>query len=84
MYNQDSLPTPEQLTQAMELAPPELQEAASVAGPPLIAAGDDMVAFFVAYAQDDVEQAIDQLNAYEDETLRHGPRRQHATRGRLA
>ena len=66
MYNQDSLPTADQLTQAQELAPAEIQDAASVAAPPLIAAGDDMVAFFAAYAQDDVEQAVEQLNAYED------------------
>jgi hypothetical protein len=66
MDSQESLPTAEQLTQAQELAPPELQEAASIAAPPLIAAGDDPVAFFAAYAQDDVEQAVEQLNAYED------------------
>src|SRR5262245_49604060 len=63
---QETPPSADQLNQLVELAPPEIADAANIAGPALAAAGDDMVAFFTAYAQDDVEQAIEQINAFED------------------
>jgi hypothetical protein len=68
MYNQETPPTAEQLTQYQEIAPAGIQDAVAVAVPALTAVGDDMVAFFNAYAQDDVEQAIDEINAFENET----------------
>jgi len=68
MYAQETPPTAEQLTQYQEIAPAGIQDAVAVAVPALAPVGDDMVAFFAAYAQDDVEQAIDDINAFEDET----------------
>jgi hypothetical protein len=68
MFNQETPPTAEQLTRYQEVAPAGIQGAVAVAVPALTSVGDDMVAFFAAYAQDDVEQAIDEINAFENET----------------
>ena len=68
MYEQETPPSAEQLGQYQEIAPEEIQGAVSVAVGPLVAAGEDMVAFFATYAEDDVEQAIEEINAFEDET----------------
>ena len=68
MYEQETPPTADQLTQYQAIAPAGIQDAVAVAVPALAPVGDDMVAFFAAYAEDDVEQAIDQINAFEDET----------------
>ena len=68
MYEQETPPTAEQLGQYQEVAPEEIQSAVSTAVPPLVAAGEDMIAFFATYAEDDVEQAIEEINAFEDET----------------
>jgi hypothetical protein len=57
MFNQESPPTAEQLTQYQELAPSDIQDAVAVATPKMIAAGEDLV-----------EQAIDEINAFENET----------------
>jgi len=68
MYNQQTPPTSEQLTKYQQIAPAGIQDAVAVAVPALAPVGNDMVAFFAAYAQDDVEQAIDQINTFEDKT----------------
>ena len=68
MFEQESPPTAEQLARYQELAPAEIADAIDVAAPPLIEAGEDIVAFFNAYAVDDVEAAIAQIDAFENET----------------
>jgi hypothetical protein len=68
MFNQESPPTAEQLQQYQEIAPAEVQDAITVAAPPLIAAGENVVDFFAAYAQDDVEQSVEEIDAFENET----------------
>jgi len=68
MDQQDSLPTAEQLTQYQELAPVEISDAVAVAAGALLAAGDDMVATFNAIAVDEVQAALDEINAFETAT----------------
>jgi hypothetical protein len=67
MFEQESPPTADQLTQYQELAPAEIADAIAVAAPPLVEAGENMVAFFSTYAVDDVEAAIAQIDAFENE-----------------
>jgi hypothetical protein len=67
MFGQESTPTAEQLTRYQELAPAEIADAVAAAAPPLAEAGDDMVAFFSTYAVDDVETAVAQIDAFENE-----------------
>lgn len=61
----DAFPTAEQLGSYQELAPAEIADEAETAAGQLIAASDDPVAQFNAFAADDVEAAITTLNAYE-------------------
>lgn len=68
LYNQESPPTADQLADYQRIAPAEIEHAVSVAAPKLIAAGDDMTKFFAIYAQDDVEQAVDEINEFENAT----------------
>lgn len=65
MAGQESFPTDDQLTQYQELAPPEIADAVDIAAPAFIAAGGDMVKFFIAFADDDVEQSLAEINAWE-------------------
>ena len=67
MFNQETPPTPDQLAQYQEIAPAEIAEPVATAVGPLSAVGDDFVEFFKVYAQDDVEQAIDEINTFENE-----------------
>src|SRR5262245_36691218 len=64
---QESPPSAEQLTRYQELAPPEIADAVATLAPALITAGDDMVAFYAAFAEDDAESASAQIDAYETE-----------------
>ncbi|MDZ4825079.1 MAG: hypothetical protein SGJ13_01275 [Actinomycetota bacterium] len=66
MFGQDSFPTPDQLEQAQELAPAEIAEQVAIAVPALAATGEDSVAFFNAFAEDDVEEAIEDINEFEN------------------
>src|SRR5262245_5363584 len=67
IYNQQSPPTADQLAQYQEVAPAEIQDAVSIAAPPLIASGEDPVACYTAFAQDDVEQAVKDIDAFEND-----------------
>src|SRR5215218_3919448 len=67
MFTQESPPTAEQLTDYQELAPDEVSDAVETAAAPLIEAGEDVVAFFNAYGQDDVEAAVNEINMWETE-----------------
>jgi plastocyanin len=64
---QEDFPSAEQLTQYKELAPDEILGAVDTAAGALIPAAGDTVAFFNAYAQDDVTAAIEDINDWEAE-----------------
>ncbi len=76
LADQEDVPSAAQIEQYTELAPPELEEAVSVAGPPIIAADGDPAAFFVALAEDDVEAAVLDIDEWEAENcgIDHTPR----------
>jgi hypothetical protein len=62
----ESFPTHDQLTRYMAIAPAELSAAVGVAAPALLAVPEgDVLNFFKAAARDDVQQAIQQINAWE-------------------
>ncbi len=65
-FEQDSPPTAEQLAEFQELAPDDIAEQVAIVVPPLLAAGDDSVAFLNAFAEDDVEEAVEDINAFEN------------------
>jgi hypothetical protein len=65
MDNQDNFPTNEQLTRYMALAPTEIDAAADTAGKVLIAAAGDMRKVYLSLADDNVEQSIWEINAWE-------------------
>lgn len=67
MYDQEDFPSPEQLEQYRELAPDEIAEPVDVAATALIAAGDDIVATFNAFGEDDIEAAVAEIDAWEEE-----------------
>lgn len=67
MNNQEDFPTAAQIEQYTELAPEETADAVAVAGPPIIAADGEAAAFFLAIADDDVEAALEEINAWETE-----------------
>lgn len=65
MAGQDGFPTNDQLTKYQELAPPEIADAVNLAAPAFIAAEGDTVKFYIAFANDDVEQSLAAINAWE-------------------
>jgi plastocyanin len=65
LAGQESFPTDDQLTRYQELAPPEIADAVNIAVPAFIAAGGDTVQFYKAFASDDVEQSLAEINAWE-------------------
>lgn len=67
MYEQDDLPTAAQLEQYKQLGPAETVDAVNVAAGAILAAGDDMVAAINAIGDDEVEAAIDEIDAWEEE-----------------
>lgn len=66
MFGQDSFPTAEQLTSYKSIAPDPIKDQVEIAADPLIAAGDDMVATFIAFSDDDVEDAVADIDAWEE------------------
>jgi hypothetical protein len=76
MFAQEDFPSAAQIEQYMELVPEELEGAASIAGPPIIEADGDMAKFFLAIADDDVEDAIYEIDEWERENcgIDHEPR----------
>lgn len=67
IFEQEDFPTTAQLEQYKNLAPEEIAEPVSVAADALIAAGGEPVALFNAFGEDDVEAAIDEIDAWEEE-----------------
>ena len=65
--SEDFIPSTDQLEQYKSLAPDEIADQVNTAADALIAANGDMVAFFAAYANDDVENAIHDIDAWETE-----------------
>jgi hypothetical protein len=75
MFNQETPPTAAQLEQYKTLAPDDISDAVNTAADALIPAGEDMVAFFNAFAEDDVEAAVEEIDAWETENcgIEHDP-----------
>jgi hypothetical protein len=68
---QDGFPTAEQLQTLIDNAPSAIAEPANVAGTALLAVAEsDPVAQFNAFAADDVEAAIAEINAWETENCK--------------
>jgi hypothetical protein len=67
MSNQDDIPSPAQLKRYKELAPDQIADEVGPAADKLLAADGDTVKFFATFAEDDVEHAIADTNAFEDE-----------------
>jgi hypothetical protein len=65
MYEQEDFPSAAQIEKYTELAPAEIADAVAVAGPPVAAADGDPVAFSLAQADDDVEDAVFEINEWE-------------------
>lgn len=67
MFGQETPPTHAQLTRYRELAPGELREPVEFAAAALLAAPDgDFLEFFKVIARDDVTDAIEQIDAFEE------------------
>ena len=67
MFEQDDFPSAAQLEKYKELAPEEIADQVNLAADRLLGAGDDLVAVFNAFGEDDVEAAIDEIDAWEEE-----------------
>ena len=65
LSDNDGFPSEKQLQPLLDSAPAEISAPIGVAAPALIAAGSDPVAQFNAFAADDVEAAVAQINAWE-------------------
>lgn len=76
LFEQEDFPSPEQIEEYTELAPAELEDAVAIAGPPIIDADGDLPATFAAIADDDVEEAMYDINDWERENcgIEHDPR----------
>ena len=68
MYQQDSLPSVEQLQRYQQLAPDEIAGPVKQVTEALIADGDDPISFFKIIAADDNEAAIAEIDAWEEKT----------------
>jgi hypothetical protein len=75
MFEQDDIPSAAQIEKYTELAPEETEDAVAIAGPPIIEADGDFAAFLVALADDDVEDAMFEINDWERENcgIEHEP-----------
>ncbi len=70
LAGQDGFPTAKQLQVLKDSAPADISAPIDVAAPKLIAAGSDTVAQYNAFAADDVEAAIAQINAWETQNCK--------------
>ena len=68
MYQQDSLPSVEQLQRYQQLAPDEIAGPVMQVTEALIADGGDPISFFKIIADDDNEAAIAEIDAFEEKT----------------
>ncbi len=64
---EDSFPSADQIRRYQKLAPEEIRDATQTFGDRIIAAGDDMVAAFKMFAEDENEAFSHQLNSWEAE-----------------
>lgn len=67
MFDQEDFPTADQVRQYQELAPEEIADAVAVAAPVVIENEDDPAAMLAAFADDEVEAAIAEIDQFEDE-----------------
>lgn len=67
IFSQEDFPSAAQIERYQELAPEEIADAVETAGAPFIEHGGDPVATFAAFAEDDVEAALEEINAFEEE-----------------
>jgi hypothetical protein len=76
LFEQENPPTAAQIEQYTELAPEEIGDAVATAGPPVAGADGDLAAFFLAIADDEVEDAIFEIDEWERENcgIEHEPR----------
>ena len=76
LFEQEEFPSAVQIERYVELAPPELEDAVAVAGPPVIAADGEPGPFFLAIADDEVEDAVFEIDEWERENcgIDHEPR----------
>ena len=76
MFEQEEFPSPEQIEKYTELAPPEIEDAVAIAGPPIIEAAGDLPATFIGIADDEVEDATFDIDEWERENcgIDHEPR----------
>ena len=68
MYEQDDLPSVEQLQRYQQLAPDEIADQVTQVAEALIADGGDPVSFFNIIAADNNEAAIAEIDAWEEKT----------------
>ncbi len=75
MFSQDDFPSAEQVTAYAELAPDEIADSVQVAADAVVEADGDVVAMMAAMAEDDVEVAVAEINAFEVENcdIAHDP-----------
>lgn len=64
----EGFPTADQMTRYMQLAPAEVSDAANVAAEAMIPVADDLVAALNVVALDEVEAALDEMDAFEGAT----------------
>jgi hypothetical protein len=72
MFNQEEFPSAEQVQRYQELAPEEIADAVEVAGAAIAENEGDFVATFAAFADDEVEVALAEINAFENENCDTG------------
>ena len=67
IFEQEDFPSAAQLEKYKELAPEEIADSVNLAADQLLTALDDPVALFNAFGADDVEAAIEDIDAWEEE-----------------
>ena len=67
LFEQEEFPTVEQLRRYQQLAPESIVDAVNMVTERLIASGGDLVESFSILAEDDVEAAIAEIDAFEEE-----------------
>src|SRR5688572_5977514 len=72
LFEQDEFPSADQIRSYQELAPPELRDAVETAGAAVTEHEGDFVATFAAFAEDDVEVALAEINTFENDTCNTG------------
>ena len=68
LFEQDDFPSTEQLQRYQQLAPESIADAVHDVSEPLIASDGDLVESFKVLADDDIEAAIAEIDAFEEET----------------